>query len=353
MSFNTQKLPSKKAAIIEMHEMLSYCRPAGTKAEQAFVNKFVDTIPGVWGDGYGNRHLVIGNTNVLWSSHTDSVHSYGGRQIVLKGDGLFMLKEKQPGKPACLGADCATGVWIMRQMILRGIPGHYIFHRDEECGGLGSSWLAKNDPGLLDGVQFAIAFDRKGYDSVITHQGHRTASDAFAKSMAAQLGGKYKPDDTGLFTDTAKYSEIIPECTNLSVGYHSAHTEKEWQDFDFAYDLLERITEVDTSKLVAERDPKVVEYWGGAGRYRWTDHYDDWDHANWIKGGVNATRSNYPIIFDQGDFAAERSLTSGSTNYQKLLNLLLDYPTEIADILDTEGMDAETLADMLAANLGR
>jgi hypothetical protein len=347
MTFSLVKTPSKKAAVIELHDMLSYMRPAGTRAEQAFVTKFIDCIPGVWGDGYGNRHLVIGNTNVLWSSHTDSVHSYSGRQIVLKGDGLFMLKEKQPAAPSCLGADCATGVWIMRQMILRGIPGHYIFHRDEECGGLGSSWLAKNDPGLLDGVQFAIAFDRKGYDSVITHQGRRTASDDFAKSIAAQLGGKFMPDDTGIFTDTQKYADIIPECSNLSVGYHNAHSSSEWQDYEFAADLLERVCALDVSKLVVARDPKVVEY--TPSYHRWTDHYDDWDHGSWIKGG---TSTRVTTVFDQTDFGS-KSITIGSTNYQRLYNLLLDYPQELADILDTEGMDAETLADMLAANLGR
>ena len=76
-------------------------------------------------DGYGNRHVIIGDTNVVWSCHTDSVHHDEGRQVVLKRDGRFMLKPQQPANPSCLGADCATGVWIMRNMILRGIPGHF------------------------------------------------------------------------------------------------------------------------------------------------------------------------------------------------------------------------------------
>lgn len=353
MTFSPIKTISTKLAVLELHEMLTYMRPHGTPTEQAFVSKFIDPLPNVWADGYGNRHVVIGDTNVLWSSHTDSVHNDHGRQVVLKRDGHFGLKPHQPKQPSCLGADCATGVWIMRHMILRGVPGHYIFHRDEECGGLGSSWVAKNDPDLLNGIEIAVAFDRKGYHSVITHQGGRTASDAFAHSIADLLGGKYEPDSSGIFTDTAKYASIIPECSNLSVGYHDAHSSQETQDYEFACELLDKVCELDTSKLVVSRDPKVVEYrdyrssYYGGGSLRWTDHYDD----RWDDWGFDTPSSskNYQDTLGSSELARP----SGSTNYARLKNILMDYPDDVADWLDNEGIDADDLADVILARYAR
>lgn len=343
-----------KQMVEELHHMLTYMRPAGTTHEQEFVSRFVDTLPGVFADDYGNRHVVIGNTNMLWSSHTDSVHHQTGRQVVIKRDGVFRLKGDQPKKPSCLGADCATGVWIMRNMILRGVPGHYAFHRDEEIGGCGSSWIAKNDPGLLEGVEIAVAFDRKGYDSVITHQGSRTASDEFARSMAGLLGDKYMADDTGIFTDTAKYASIIPECSNLSVGYHQAHSAQEWQDIDFAVLLLDKVTHLDTSKLVVARDPKVVEYSGWGGRYsRWTDHYD-WSGSNSIYDATTPPVDKSTKLWgeDDEDAGTFRRSTS-SSNYDELYEIVLRHPDVVADWLDGMGLDADDLSDVLWRANGR
>lgn len=156
----------------------------------------------------------------------------------------------------------------MRNMIRAGIPGRYVFHREEEVGGLGSSYVAKEMPKLLDGIKFAIAFDRKGGKDVITHQaGQRTASDAFAKSLAAALDPLvYLPDDWGVFTDTANYDQIVPECSNISVGYYNAHTRDELQDVYHAQQLLKVLLKADFTKLVCERDPSkpdVDDWYGG------------------------------------------------------------------------------------------
>lgn len=355
MTFSVSKLISDKQMIEEMHHMLTYMRPHGTKHEQEFVSTFVDNLPNVWSDGYGNRHVVIGDTNILWSCHTDSVHHDSGRQVVIKRDGTFKLKPGQFKTPSCLGADCATGVWLMRNMIRRGVKGHYIFHRDEECGGLGSSWIATKDPDLLNGVEIAIAFDRKGYDSVITHQGKRTASNEFANSIAGLLGGKYKPDPTGLFTDTAKYAEIIPECSNLSVGYHDAHSSGEWQDYEFALDLLNAVSELDITKLTVSRDPKVIEYqdfgYGNyrGGAYRWTDHYDwsDYDVTTGTSVTKAATTNRFSELWDEEEDARSFRRSSSRTNYDALYDLVLRQPDAIADWLDGMGLDADELSDVL------
>ena len=49
----------------------------------------------------------------------------------------------------------------------------------------------------------------------------------------------WKTDTGGSFTDTANYTDIIPECTNLSCGYYNAHTQSEYQDYAFLEIFLE------------------------------------------------------------------------------------------------------------------
>lgn len=162
----------------------------------------------------------------------------------------------------CLGADDGAGVFLMVQMIHSGVPGLYIFHRDEECGGTGSKFIKHNLKELLEGRKYAIAFDRKGTDHIITYQaGGRCASDAFAKSLAAQLGLGWKANEGGLYTDTAEYTGIIPECTNLSVGYASNHCARESLDYYHLLDLLEVLLDIDETKLVCEREPVEDEPW--------------------------------------------------------------------------------------------
>ena len=145
-------------------------------------------------------------------------------------------------------------------MILNQVKGLYVFHDSEEVGGHGSAWLAKNHGGLLDGIDFCIAFDRKGFDSVITHQAMgRTASDSFASSIAPLLPSVYRSDTGGTFTDSANYTDIIGECTNLSVGYLNQHTKQETQSISHALALRESMLRFDESKLIQLRKAGEVD----------------------------------------------------------------------------------------------
>jgi len=275
---NTEMLADQ--SVHRLLEMMTYMRPAGTPAEEAFIAKFI--VPaGSKKDEYGNRWIWVNKSDgstpdIMFSSHTDTVHTKGGSQKIELADGMIFAEDS-----SCLGADDTAGIWLMLEMIKAKVPGVYVFHREEECGGHGSTWIAKNMGGRLKHIKAAIAFDRKGYDSVITHQaGGRCCSDAFAKSLAAQLGGKFAPDSTGLFTDTANYTDYIGECTNLSVGYHMAHGPAEHQDVGFLMGLRDRLLEVDWSQLVCERKPGEK------------DPDDDWmwDFTGYGYGG---TRSNW------------------------------------------------------------
>jgi Peptidase family M28 len=234
--------------------MLSHRRPAGSATEMAFITKFIRPL-GAKMDAHGNWIVQIGDDpTVLWSSHTDSVHRKDGYQKV-DYDGKYVTLPVN-SKSNCLGADCAAGVWIMTEMIKAKVPGLYIFHFAEEVGCIGSRAIVDNEPERLNGIKAAIAFDRKGIDSVITHQSQRTCSDAFGDSMRSQLPARYKLDPTGVLTDTKQYRRLVPECTNLSVGYYNEHQAHEALDINHLIELRNFMVKIDQSKFVIERDPK-------------------------------------------------------------------------------------------------
>lgn len=272
-----KKAPRLKAETIPPDEwtllsMLQYKRPSSGKTEAAFIKRYVLPL-GATPDGYGNHWLRIGQSDILWSCHTDTVHDTEGGQRILYGQGIASVENGE-----CLGADCGTGVWLMCEMAKAKVPGLYIFHTDEEIGGYGSAYIASELTKHLAGVRFAVAFDRKGEDEIITHQmNRRCASDAFARSLAQCLDLPYKPSDGGTFTDTANYAKLIPECTNISVGYYQQHTKGEIQNVRHALKLRDALVMADFSTLICERDhtaPEPVRTWPRDGN-RWRYDADD------------------------------------------------------------------------------
>jgi di/tripeptidase len=51
--------------------------------------------------------------------------------------------------------------------------------------------------------------------------------------------------------------DIIPECTNVSVGYYREHTTEEKQDIDHLINLCKACVKVDWENLSVKRDPSV------------------------------------------------------------------------------------------------
>jgi hypothetical protein len=259
------------AHMIEALRMLEYRRPMGSKTETAFRDRFLLTLPNAYVDIHGNIHVTVGTgSRVLYSSHTDTVHTIGGFQTlhVDHKTSIVQLSRKAKARGSnCLGADCTIGVWIMRQMILRGVAGRYVFHYGEERGGIGSSALAKRG-------------------SVITHQQwYRTASDTFARSLATEIARvdpdlTFAPDDGGIYTDTAEYADYVSECTNLSVGYVNEHRDTETADLFYADRLLSAMCAIDWTKIDHVRDPH--------------DHISN-DDLNWTWIGKKDSVSSWSI----------------------------------------------------------
>lgn len=268
-------------AAAKLLRILSLARPHGSKEVAGFCRRFLDKVPGMTSDAFGNRICRVPRADgsparVLWSSHVDTVHAKGGVQVPLLGaDGIIRLDKGKPGQ--CLGADDGAGVWLMLEMIAAKRPGLYVFHQGEEVGCLGSRWIVANTPELLSEIDAAIALDRAGFSDVITHQsGGRCASDAFGQAMADSLnrtwGLGFELCDGGVYTDTIEYRALVPECLNLSVGYDKQHGPRETQDFTFLQGLLNALLVLDFDTMPIERVPS--DGWG-------PDSWGDGDVTGW------------------------------------------------------------------------
>ena len=225
-----------------------------------------------------------------------------------------------PKVSSCLGADCTSGVYVLLSMIEAGIEGTYVIHAAEEVGCKGSMEMVRDYPMWLTYTKAVISFDRYGDNSVITHQmGFRTASDAFANSFADALDmPQLKPDTGGSYTDSNEYAEIVPECTNISVGYYSQHSTTESQDLEYLEKLVYALENADWSKLVYERDPTVIESISRGSNYGYSlgYRYDD-------------------------SYGYDDSLD----NLGQLFEVVTENPYAVAELLDSLGMTALDLIE--------
>jgi len=295
--------------------ILTYKRPAGSKSEMDMIKRYIDVLPFVYTDGYGNRILRVGEgSTTMFSCHTDTVHKTAGRQKPMydKTREEVFINGKE-----CLGADDGAGIIIMIHMINAGVNGLYVFHREEEIGGRGSNYIQKETPELLDGIERCIAFDRRGTESIITHQGmERCCSDKFCEDFAQQLMKDvhsdivFFPDNGGSFTDSANYTHIIPECTNLSCGYNAEHTSSETQDVSFLKKLIESLVKVDFENLATDRNPHIIEY-------------ADYGYSIYNKYTPNYKKPTEKIP------TSIHGLSSGD-----ILDFVYDYPEEAAQMLE-------------------
>lgn len=267
-----------------LHNMLRVKRPHGSAAEKSWAHKYVLSHPDAYHLGLAQdpaAYVIEVNqpgataSRTMFSCHIDTVHKEGGKQTI-KFNKAKHTYYKDDGKP--LGADDTAGCWLLLEMIDAGVPGVYVFHRGEERGGIGSSYIAENLPDFLAKFDRAIAFDRKGSTSIITHQGWgRCASDEFAESLSDALNSDgasmYVPDDTGVFTDTANYVCHIAECTNVSCGYANEHTEKETLYLPTLFALRNQCLVIDWESLPTVRNPHEPEL----------TRYKDYTQKTWHK----------------------------------------------------------------------
>lgn len=247
-------------------------------------------------DGHGNFFIEIGNNpSTMFTCHLDTAdrkqtivrHVMDGN--IIKTDGASIL-----------GADDKAGMTVMLYMIENGVPGLYYFFIGEERGCVGSTRLSRvwNKTEFSNYITKCVSFDRRGTDSVITEQFYGVCcSIEFAKELSTRLNSvdssfKYSPDPTGIYTDSAQFTELIPEGTNISVGYYSEHTTSERQDINHLEKLCEAVCKIDWETLPIVRKYEESEY----NDYDYDDYddfYDDDDDSDEVFQTYNFTWVNF------------------------------------------------------------
>jgi hypothetical protein len=267
-----------------LFDILSFRRCHGSKGEEAFIDQLLLPRLGkmkheftVFGPNgkpeMGNiivfvKEPIAGNVvydQTMFSCHIDTCHSDWPKDAIRQKLAVdrnmeHVFVQKSDNNADCLGADDGAGVWILLEMIRYGIPGTYVFHRGEEKGCIGSHWMFENKKDFLKTFKRAIAFDRKGDFEVITKQrGEVCCSDEFALEIGVDFMRfnklEYKPSPNGSYTDTASYTSIIPECTNIGVGYEDAHGRNESLNYAHIQQLLIACLQTQWHLLPTKRKP--------------------------------------------------------------------------------------------------
>lgn len=346
---------------------LSMKRPHGTRAVDEFTDWLLHHLPAtvknVFIDKAGNLHVEArteATHKTLFVAHVDTVHRETGPNKIRKTRGKWYADG------ACLGADDGAGVAMLMHMLHKGVPGYYIFTQGEERGGIGAKYLADQQTELLSEFDRAIAFDRRGIDSVITHQGWgRCCSDTFADSLSAELCADgvlmYLGDDTGVYTDTAEFVDYIPECTNISVGYNDEHSDRETLDLHHFKALSEAVVKIKWDALPVERDPSYVEpvkpwqtvygttAWDGAWQDKWdkadsADSADDYeeDDAELFEFAVIAAKKGMPNVLL--DMIAEAAYPEDPDLARRFLNKRMLDDDMLAHVLsNSDGFNTHSL----------
>lgn len=138
-----------------------------------------------------------------------------------------------------------------------------------------------------------------------------------------------EPDNTGVYTDSAEFTHVISECTNISVGYYKEHTVMEHQDIEHLIKLCLAVVKVDWESLPVKRDQTKIEYksysYGNSKGFSSYDYstkkydsgystYDSW--SGWDKSPARSRRRNYKKeygYYDDYYFEDDNYKTSGKS----------------------------------------
>jgi hypothetical protein len=65
-----------------------------------------------------------------------------------------------------------------------------------------------------------------------------------------------KDDKTGYYTDTGNFIELIPECTNISIGVWNEHHTNEYVDISYVEKMAFAASKIKWEELITVREPK-------------------------------------------------------------------------------------------------
>jgi len=258
--------------------------------------------PNMETDEHGNFFLQIGDSKTMFCAHLDTYsHRYEPVHHIIDGDFI-----KTDGTTT-LGGDDKAGVVIMIKMMEAQIPGLYYFFRGEEgvtspSGTWGSKQALRTRKEFFSEYDKCIAFDRKGNSSIISQQMYSECCDSsFVDELISEFksnGLTYEDDTTGMWCDSGVFMDLIPECTNISVGYVDEHTFRETQDIAHLEKLVNACLKIDWDGLPVKRDPTVTNY-GGVDNYIYKDDWNEWDDQQYRSKQKYKDDANEYVTMDE------------------------------------------------------
>lgn len=269
-------------------------------------------------DMWGNWFRSIGESRTAFAAHLDTASSKVARIRHRITDNLVGTDNTTN-----LGADDRAGMVVLLNLMVRKVPGVYCLFVGEEVGCVGSKKSANVDEKRWTDIDRMVSFDRRGCHSVITHQcGEETCSRQFGLALAHSLskwGLEFKTDVHGVFTDSMEFCGIIPECTNISVGYEHAHSVHETQDLGFLECLCNAAAGVQWEQLPTTRDAKATWSLGETYTVYPPSNYGcstlpnsfDWKRGKYNPTTIQSVYKTTDDVFDDVWIALERSILYG------------------------------------------
>lgn len=213
-----------------LHNTLSIQTASGeTERMNRYIDRFAKKIPGttiMWDNG--NIYITKGQSDVYpcLVSHTDTVHNIEPKFFVMKSEDKYYGwdGESQVG----VGGDDKVGVamclWFLQEMPYVKVA----FFRDEETGCTGSR-KARLD--FFEDASMVIQCDRQGRSDIANRiMGRQQISDELFEALEPLIKKYGRTPVSGGMTDVWMLRGLGLTCSsmNLSCGYYSPHTSREF-----------------------------------------------------------------------------------------------------------------------------
>lgn len=236
---------------------------------------------------YGKKNTFVKNGSYIYAkgdipiillAHMDTVHAKTVTEETFFFDSERMAMWSTDG----IGADCRAGVFNILDILEKGYKPHILFTWDEEIGGVGASEFV-NDfsyrfphqaKQLAEDVNFAVQFDRHGFDEAVYYDLDSPEFESYISSF-------------GYKTEMGSYTDICELCpaygfagVNVAAGYTDEHQVKEILWVNEMHKSNVRVIEMIEDQI---KNPTKFEYieganskWYGYGNYGYG--YDDYDY---------------------------------------------------------------------------
>ena len=200
-----------------------------------------------------------GEIPVLLVAHMDTVHEKSVKQVVYDGHII--------SSPQGIGGDDRCGIYIILE-IIKELKCSVLFTEDEEIGCIGASkfldWY--NETACWN---YIVEFDRRGSNDCVFYDCDNPEFTKFITSTG------FFEEEFGSLSDI---SYLAPSfgiaAVNLSCGYYSAHTTKEYVNFDEMIAVIEAAKEI--IKLPCEQFEymeRTYSYSYGYGYGKYSSYY--------------------------------------------------------------------------------